>query len=548
MSGATQGANWDFTPVFELLRHLNIQSEESDALENPVRAKACQTEPRASQATSPPARLGDFGRVWSFLGENIESTAPVNLLPTDPDIPIQSIEEQECDHLQENKAVRWRDEVDGADLADDDELEPAPNGESLLTKKERKRLARKNRKEARRGASAPAVQDSTASEAEVEREIKRSHDRYKIIQNILGNSEGQNGTSQPTQVLKRPPPLDEAKWPVARPFVSSRSTRAHTEPVQSDFAIAAERKAKLMKILSESFPNERPFLEGLSILSHPGGSGFSTVNGFEGLHVFVDASNVRPRSFIFMPENISLTSLQIMIGFHDAIRALHSIPKTTHMRRQPLSFHNLSLTLTRGRPTSKLVLVGSDNFPAIQEASTIGYETNILERVRKTKVLTDRQRYFANGHHSNGEDAPNGKNHTNGYLSATNGNAIASAGSGSESQQPPKITTVTKSTEQGVDEILHLKMLESIVDCAGTTKPGTMVLASGDAAEAEYSAGFLVMLERALKNGLWVELASFKANTSGAYRRREWRERWGERFRMVELDGFVECLMGVGGA
>ena len=232
-----------------------------------------------------------------------------------------------------------------------------------------------------------------------------------------------------------------------------------------------------------------------------------------------------------------------MIGFHDAIREIKSIPKTTHLRRQPLSFHNLSLVLTRGRPTSKLVLVGSDNFPAIQEASAMGYETSILERVRKTKVLTARQRYFASSNGTNGTSNGNG----NGYLSSGNGNGngIQSAGSGSEDPFP---RTITKSTEQGVDELLHLKMMESVVDCSSATeKPGTMVLASGDAAEAEYSAGFLVMLERALRMGWWVELASFRANTSGAYRRREWRERWGERFRMVELDGFVECLMGASG-
>ena len=72
-----------------------------------------------------------------------------------------------------------------------------------------------------------------------------------------------------------------------------------------------------------------------------------------------------------------------------------------------------------------------------------------------------------------------------------------------------------------------------------------MVLATGDAAEAEYSGGFLKMVERALTRGWKVELASFRANTSGMYRRRDFREKWKDQFEMVELDEFVECLMGV---
>ena len=98
-----------------------------------------------------------------------------------------------------------------------------------------------------------------------------------------------------------------------------------------------------------------------------------------------------------------------------------------------------------------------------------------------------------------------------------------------------------KWVEQAVDEILHLKILESIVDAR---KPSTIVLATGDAAEAEYSEGFLKMVERALEKMWKVELVSFKHNTSGAYRRKEFRSKWGESFKTIELDEFVEELLG----
>ena len=99
-----------------------------------------------------------------------------------------------------------------------------------------------------------------------------------------------------------------------------------------------------------------------------------------------------------------------------------------------------------------------------------------------------------------------------------------------------------KWVEQAVDEILHLKILESVVDAR---TPSTIVLATGDAAEAEYSGGFLKMVERALAKGWRVEVVSFRHNTSGAYRRKEFRAMWGERFRTVELDPFVEELVGM---
>ena len=204
-----------------------------------------------------------------------------------------------------------------------------------------------------------------------------------------------------------------------------------------------------------------------------------------------------------------------MIGFHDALKVARGLSITSRIRRQPISFHNLSLILERGRPAAKRVLVGSDNFPAITEAKLIGYETNILERVHKAKELTPRQKKFRQGRGTSGQ----------------------SSGSETNATHAPE-----KWVEQAVDEILHLKMLESIVDAK---KAATIVLATGDAAEAEYSQGFLKMVERALERGWKVELVSFKHNTSGAYKRKDFRKRWAQEFKMIELDEFVEELLSM---
>jgi len=203
-----------------------------------------------------------------------------------------------------------------------------------------------------------------------------------------------------------------------------------------------------------------------------------------------------------------------MIGFQDSLKIARGLGINARVRRQPLSFHNLSLVLERGRPTAKRVLVGSDNFPAIQEAKTIGYETNILDRVHKAKELTPRQKRYSNA------------------------NGAASSGS----ETTAVMYAPENWVEQAVDEILHLKILESVVDAK---EPSTIVLATGDAAEAEYSQGFLKMVERAMAKGWKAELCSFRRNISGAYRKKDFRGRWGNQFTIIEMDDFVEELLGV---
>ena len=176
-----------------------------------------------------------------------------------------------------------------------------------------------------------------------------------------------------------------------------------------------------------------------------------------------------------------------------------------------LSFHNLSLILERGRSTAKRVLVGSDDIDSTQEARLVGYETNILERVQKFKTFLGRER--------------RPRNNTPG----------PSSGSDSYATQGQ-----VKNVEQAVDEILHLKMSQSIID---SERPSTMVLATGDAAEAEYSDGFLRTVERALKKGWKVELVAFRENTSFAYRKPWWTTQWGSSFTIIELDDYAELLL-----
>lgn len=466
---ASPGADgWDFTPVIDLIQSLK---HGNDGYESTVPI-VYRTEPdvaisplKPDKSLEPTSHLGNFDDILSFLGASVD-----------------------VDEIQEAaKGVRWRDEIDGAELADNDEKEP--DFLAGLTKSQRKKERRKLRRKALEGESLnneKGTLNSSENDSEVEAKETTMPVRKAVIHDLLerplpSDEEFRNSI----RLLKRPKQTVNEKWPIAKPSA------------ESALAVTAAKKKKLIELLRERFADDWQYIDDLRGLSQ---TAVNSRNTEDGVHIFVDASN-------------------IMIGLQDALKVARSMPLGARMRRQPISFHSLSMVLSRGRPTAKKVVVGSDNVPEMIEAKALGYETSILERVHKAKELTPRQkRYSANG----------------------NGNGAQSAGSGSETTTGLQFAP-EKWVEQAVDEILHLKMMESIVDAS---KPATMVLATGDAAEAEYSGGFMKMVERALAKGWKVELASFTQNTSGAYKRKDFRQKWGKRFKLVELDDFVEFLLG----
>lgn len=221
------------------------------------------------------------------------------------------------------------------------------------------------------------------------------------------------------------------------------------------------------------------------------------------VHVFVDLSN-------------------ITIGFYDCLKASHNIPTTRRMKAPKFSFDHLALILERGRNVVKRVVAGSldstysRKWPTfMQEAKDLDYEMCIMQRVAKAVVPTTR-----NKRHS-------------GYEPEW---TASDANSSSEETYLGQL----KQGEQGVDEVLHLKMLQSAVD----DEPGTAVLATGDAAEAEFSDGFKRNVERLLHKGWNVEILGWSKGISNAWREPEFVAQYGDRVRVIELDAFVEELFG----
>ncbi|KAM3414274.1 hypothetical protein BST61_g10928 [Cercospora zeina] len=282
--------------------------------------------------------------------------------------------------------------------------------------------------------------------------------------------------------------------------------------------------ALFMKLINEFGQDRKHLVAPMTMANHN--------NDPRGIHVFVDASN-------------------IFIGFMDMLKSTRGIHPMAHLPQANLSFDGLALLMERRRPVAKRVLAGSYPWlPAFDKAKAIGYEMNMFEKVYKARELTDRQLYFQQydaRRLSKGTKKP--PVHPAATLIQTGtsppvysvlGNGIGSgSGSGTETSTAPQYAPA-KMIEQGVDEILHLKMLESILDYE---VPSTMVLATGDAAQAEYSQGFMAMAERALKKGWTIELISWSKNISKAYLKSNWTGAWDGRFKIIYLDDFAEELL-----
>lgn len=222
---------------------------------------------------------------------------------------------------------------------------------------------------------------------------------------------------------------------------------------------------------------------------------------YELIHVFVDLSN-------------------IVIGFYNCLKKKRGLSPNERIQAPPFFFEAFATILERSRPCAKRIVAGSKRPRSayeeyMLEAEQCGYEMNILQRVSGRKITAAERARATNLFDAFAED-------TDDYGPWC----------------PP-----LRHREQGVDEILHMKMLQSIVDAP---RPGTMVLATGDAAEAEFSDGFLSNVERALKQGWNVELLGWKKNISSAWRNKAFEARWeAGQFRVIELDTIAEELLGM---
>ncbi|KAJ8132589.1 hypothetical protein O1611_g1030 [Lasiodiplodia mahajangana] len=228
------------------------------------------------------------------------------------------------------------------------------------------------------------------------------------------------------------------------------------------------------------------------------------------LHIFVDMSNIH-------------------IGFCNSWKISQNIPIDRRVRAPAFNFKILTSIMERNRPAKKKVLASSVPSHVVSrtqwpqhfvDAEKQGYKTSILSRVQKLSPVKHGRRR---------KTTPQGPAITHPTNMVTSGDESA--------EDTGRPSYETRNGEQGVDEILHLNMMNSILD--NMQEPGTMILATGDAAQAEFSEGFLEYASRALSQGWNLELVTWKATISSAWMNPVFRTKYGERFRIIYLDDFL---------
>ncbi|KAF9261173.1 hypothetical protein L218DRAFT_931544 [Marasmius fiardii PR-910] len=246
------------------------------------------------------------------------------------------------------------------------------------------------------------------------------------------------------------------------------------------------------------------------------------------IHVFVDHSNILIGLLNFLkryprqhPQYHEL--LQISPGGNNASGNLSSpaYPKPP----KHLSHSALTLVLERGRPVSRRVLVTSSPlYQPMDSAELLGFEVRVFARVPDLGDGMDRERDRqrpGNGHR--------------------------------RISMPGQAITRVRYREQGVDELLQLKLHQALASIDGPPPKGsTIILATGDGNAGQFNEdGFLGSVRTALKKGWKVELYAWEGGLSRAWKREfgeasEWGARGGDpKFKVIGMEQFGSELVEV---
>lgn len=221
------------------------------------------------------------------------------------------------------------------------------------------------------------------------------------------------------------------------------------------------------------------------------------------VHVFIDNSNILFGFYAYCQDKASKFSNDRNNG--------------ENAMKPRMSYESLFTILERERNIQRRVLVASSPlYQPLDDAEQTGYEVSILKRVHKAKGGTS-----------------GGNNGTEFFSSSPPSSSL------STTIATPGTATMTKH-EQCVDELLHLKILESLLDYSA---PSTLVLASGDGKDAEFSqGGFFKCVTRALNLGWKVEVVSWQRQISKNFLDTEFIEKWDGKYGVVFLDWFAREL------
>jgi hypothetical protein len=226
-----------------------------------------------------------------------------------------------------------------------------------------------------------------------------------------------------------------------------------------------------------------------------------------------------------------------------------------------MSHAALALILERGRSVTRRVLVASSPlYQPVEPASELGYEVHVYARVPDTgdgpdKVSSQRHR------HSRGRSGGSGsgwnaakeyaRRSSSGIALATDSSEPGTSSSSAPSANHSRSAQVSlapsgrpRYREQGVDELLQLKLLQAVSSVDVPPPGSTMVLATGDGNVSQFNEeGFRGCVRTALKKGWHIELYAWEAGLSRTWVREFAEGSWANRFRIIPIDGFGGDLL-----
>lgn len=315
MSSQNEEDPWDFTPVIDLndslsskwkayTRNITSSSPSSEDLPTPGSADGlCEGG----------AQLGNFDKIWEFLGQPHDILPPV--VPPSPDDTLSLLAESARDQeetlfeLSFSKGVRWRDEDGETRLAD--ELETLVVGSAPQLSKARKKKLRIKKKRAQLLTQGEARSKLLVSDSEAETDNDAGdapslRNRSSVIHKFIHGTTPERKTtdhsacsatkSERNGLESAKQELAAHRYPLRSLFKAPEAPSKSTfRPPQLSLGDIASRKNKLIATLHDRFVSERTYLNNLGVTSFTENT---PVIPETGLHVFIDASNVRITSRI----------------------------------------------------------------------------------------------------------------------------------------------------------------------------------------------------------------------------------------------------------
>ena len=285
---------WRFTPVYELNSCLTSGAESLLGSKSPQPAlESTPTLLVSSDNDQNPPGLGNFDKIWRYF--NLPLSLPTVQIESPHEVTVTTARTEDlCYKSLTDKGVRRWDGTESADLAVKEEIANSVSGIGLTKASGKKERRRKRSEEAGRGSSPQKVLSEVTERRYNLRQPRPRSATEVVIRQILSDTVTKPETpSKLSRLIGVPPTARDHINGVETSLHSLKKSLAGFKLIdQTDLNTAVEKKHDLMTKLRSKFPEERKFLDNISVKPR---LGETTYNKAQSIHVLVDASNVRTR-------------------------------------------------------------------------------------------------------------------------------------------------------------------------------------------------------------------------------------------------------------